>query len=95
MLNPDYSAEIYVNTSVEDQCRLIAHNRKMKEEEKIKSIKVNALKRAACMNQRAKSFSKLVANLPNDMMASEEPSTPLLIQLLLSMSTYIIKDSRT
>ena len=64
----------------------------MKEEEKIKNVKVNALKRAACMNQRAKSFAKLVANLPNDMMASEGPSNPLFLQVLLYLSTYIIKD---
>ena len=64
----------------------------MKEEEKIKNTKVNSLKRAAHMNQRATSFAKLVANLPNDMMASEDPSTPLL-QVLLSLSTEIIKDS--
>ena len=34
----------------------------------------------------------MVANLPNDMMDSEEPSTPLL-QVLLSLSTDIIKDT--
>ena len=44
------------------------------------------------MNQRVTSFAKLVANLPNDMMTSEDPSTPLL-QALLSLSTAIIKDS--
>ena len=65
----------------------------MKEEEKINNTKVNALKRAARMNQHAKSFTKLVANLPNYMMASEEPSTPLLLQVLLSLSTDIIKES--
>ena len=64
----------------------------MKEEENIKNTKVNALKRAARINQRATSLTKLVANLPNDMMASEDNSTPLL-QLLLSFSTDIIKDS--
>ena len=48
----------------------------MKEEEKIKNTKVNALKRADRINQRATSFAKLVANLPNDMMASEDNSTP-------------------
>ena len=37
-------------------------------------------------------FAKLVANLPNDIMASEDPSTPLR-QVLLSLSTDIIKDS--
>ena len=63
----------------------------MKEEEKTKNTKVNALKRAARINQRAKSFVKLVANLPNDMV-SEDPSTPLL-QVLLSLSTDIIKES--
>ena len=46
----------------------------------------------ARMNQRATLFAKLVANLPNDIMASEDPSTPLL-QVLLSFSTGIIKDS--
>ena len=45
------------------------------------------------MNQRAKLFAKLIAKLPNYMMASEEPSTPLLLQVLLSLSTNIIKDS--
>ena len=91
-MNSDSSAGIYVTTSVESQCRLIAQNRKMKEEEKIKNTKVNALKRAARMNLRVTSFAKLVANLPNVMMASEDPSTPLL-QVLLSLSTDIIKDS--
>ena len=45
-------------------------------------IKVNALKRA----------TQATAKLPNDMMASEDPSTPIL-QVLLSLSTDIIKDS--
>ena len=48
--NPESSASIYVNASVEDQCRLISQNRKMKEEENIKNTKVNALKRAALIN---------------------------------------------
>ena len=71
---------------------MIAENRKIKEEEKIKNSKVNALKRAAHINLRATSYAKLLANLPNDIMASEDPSTPLL-QVLLSLSTDIIKDS--
>ena len=91
-MNPDSSAGIYVTASVEAQCRMIAENQKIKEEEKIKNSKVNALKRAARINLRAAPFAKLVANLPNDMMASEDPSTPLL-QVLLSLSTDIIKDS--
>ena len=37
-------------------------------------------------------LTKLFANLPNDMMAYEDPSTPLL-QVLLSLSTDIIRDS--
>ena len=46
------------------------------------------------MNHCAKTFTKLVANLPNDMMTSEDPYTPLhLLQVLLSLSTNIIKDS--
>ena len=44
------------------------------------------------MNLRATFFAKLIANLPNYIMASEEPSNPLL-QVLLSLSTGIIKDS--
>ena len=64
----------------------------MKEEEKIKNTKVNALKRAARMNQRATTFAKLVTKLPNETMATEDPSTPLL-QVLLSLSTDIIEDS--
>ena len=64
----------------------------MKEEEKTKNTKVNSLKRATRMNQRAKSFVKLVNNLPNNMMASEDLSTPFLLQVLLYISTYIIKD---
>ena len=64
----------------------------MKEEEKIKNTKVNALKRAVRMNQRAKSFAKIFANLPNDMMDYEDHSTPLLLQVLLYISTDIIKD---
>ena len=71
---------------------MIDENRKMKEEEKIKNSKVNALKRASRINLRATSFAKLLANLPNDIMASEDPSTPLL-QVLLSLSTDIIKYS--
>ena len=91
-MNPDSSSGIYVTASVEAQSRLIAQNWKMKEEKKIKNTKVNALKRAARINQRATSLAKLVANLPNDMMASEDNSTPLL-QVFLSLSTEIIKDS--
>ena len=51
--NPDSSAGIYVTASVEAQCRMIAENRKIKEEEKIKNSKVNALIRAARINLRA------------------------------------------
>ena len=91
-MNPDSSSGIYVTASVEAQCRMIAENQKIKEEENIKNSKVNALKRAARMNLRAMSFAKLVAYLPNDIMASEDPSTPLL-QVLLSLLTDIIKDS--
>ena len=91
-MNPDSSDDIYVTASAEDWCRLIAQNLKMKEEEKINSTKVNALKRAARIKQRAKPFAKLVAKLPNDMMASEDKSTPLL-QVLLYLSTNIVKDS--
>ena len=90
-MNPDSSDGIYVTASVEAQCRLIAQNRKMKEEEKINNTKVNALKRASRINQRATLFAKLVANLPNEIMVSEDSSTPLL-QVLLSLSTDIIKD---
>ena len=91
-MNPDSSAGIYVTASVEAQCRMIAENRKIKEEEKIKNSKVNALKRAARINLRATSFAKLLANLPNYIMDSEDPFTSLL-QVLLSLSTDIIKDS--
>ena len=41
----DSSSWIYANALVEADCRLIDQNRKMKEEEKIKSIKLNALKK--------------------------------------------------
>ena len=75
-MNPDSSDGIYVTTSVEDQCRLIAQNQNMKEAEKINNKKVNALKRAASMNFRAMSFTKLVSNLSNEIMAYEDPSTP-------------------
>ena len=92
-INTDSSASIYVTASVEYQCRVIAQNRKMKEEEKIKNTKVNALKRSTRINHCAKLFTKLVANLPNDMMDSEDLTTPLLLQFLLSLSTDIIKDS--
>ena len=91
-MNHDYPAGIYVTASVESQCGLIDKNRNLKEEENINNTKVNALKRSARMNQHATSFAKLVANLPNDMMASEEKYIPLL-QVLLSLSTNIIKDS--
>ena len=62
IINPYSSAGIYVTASVEAQCRLISQNRKIKEEEKIKNTKVNALKRAVRMNLRATSFAKFVAN---------------------------------
>ena len=75
-MNPDPSAGIYVTSSVESQCRLIAQKRKMKEEEKINNTKVNDLKRATSINQRNKYFMKLVANLTNNMMDSEDPSNP-------------------
>ena len=91
-MNPDSSAGIYFTASVEAQCRVIAHNRNMKEGEKIKNTKENDLKRAARMNLRAMLFAKLVANLPNDMMDYEDPST-LLLQVLLFLSTDIIRDS--
>ena len=92
-MKPESSSGVYVAASGEYQCRLIAQKRKIKEEEKIKNTKVNVLKRATCMNQCAKSFAKLVANLPNEIMAYEDPSTPLLLQVILSLSTNIIKDS--
>ena len=91
-MNPESSAGICVTASVEDQCRLIPQNRKMKQEEKINNTKVNALKRAARMNQRATTFAKLATKLPNETRASEDPATPLL-QVLLSLSTDIIEDS--
>ena len=49
--------------------------------------------KGACINQRDKSFAKLFANLPNDMVDYENPSTPLLLQVILSLSANIIKDS--
>ena len=45
------------------------------------------------MNQRANFFAKLVTKLPNDMMYYEDPSTPLLLIVLISLVTNIIKDS--
>ena len=54
---------------------------------------MNALKRAARMILRTTSFAKLVTNLPNDIMASEYPSSPIFVQFLLSLATDIIKDS--
>ena len=39
IMKPESPAGIYATTSVESQCRLIAQNRKMKEEEKIKKHK--------------------------------------------------------
>ena len=58
-MNPEYSAGIYVIASMEYEYILISQNRRMKEEGKIKMIKLNALKRAARMNQSGKSFVKL------------------------------------
>ena len=91
--NPDSSSGIYVTTSVEAQCRLISQNRNMKEEENIKNTKVNDLKRAAYMNQHTNFPTELVTNPPNYTMDYEYPSTPLLLQVLLSLSTDTIKDS--
>ena len=70
-MNPESSSGIYVTTLMEAKCRLITRNRKLKEDEDIKKIKVNYLKRAARMNQCAKLFAKLVANFKNYMMAYE------------------------
>ena len=49
-MKPDSPDVIYVTASVEAHHRLISQSRKMKEEEKIKSKNVNALKRAAHIN---------------------------------------------
>ena len=76
IMNHDSSDRIYVTKSVEAHYIFISQNTNMKEEEKIKNIKLNGLKRNAHMKQRAKSFTKLVANLPSDIMPSEDPSTP-------------------
>ena len=76
-MNPDSPDGIYVTASVEAQCKFISQNQKMKEEEKIKNTKVNALKRSARINQHAKSFVKLVANLPNDMASEQSICTEL------------------
>ena len=84
IMNPDSSAGIYITASLEAQCILIAQKRKKKDEEKIKNTKANALKRTARMNQLSTSFAKPVSNLLNDMMDSEENSTPLL-QVFLSL----------
>ena len=75
-MNPYSSSGIYVTASVESQYILVAQNWNMKEEEKIKNTNVNALKRAARMNQQDKSFANLFANIPNDMVDSGYPSTP-------------------
>ena len=91
-MDPDSSSGIYATASVEAQCILISQNWKTKEEEKIKNTKVNALKSAARMNQRIKSFAKLVAKIQKDKMASDDPSTTLILQGLPSLSTDIIKD---
>ena len=67
----------------------------MKEEENIKNLKVNTLKRAANKNQHVKSFAKIfkaAANLPNDIMTYEGPSNSIL-QVPLSLSTKIVKYS--
>ena len=82
IMNPDSSAGIYFTVSLEAQCRLIAQNHNMKDEEKINNTKVNYLKRDAHINQRATSFTKIVTNIPNDMMVSEDNSTPLLQVLI-------------
>ena len=66
--NHESSYGVYFTSSVEAERRLIDQNCKMKEEDIIKMIKVNALKRDAFMNQLVKSFVKLVeanVNLPN------------------------------
>ena len=59
IIKPDSSSGIYFTASVEAECRFISQNQNMKQEEKIKVIKANAMKRAACMNQRIKSFAKI------------------------------------
>ena len=49
--NSKSSLGIYVTASVEAECRLVSHHWKMKEEDKIKMIKVNVLKRADRIKQ--------------------------------------------
>ena len=59
IMKPDSSSGIYVTASAEADYILTTQKKKVKEEDKIKNIKVNALKRAARMNQRGKLFAKL------------------------------------
>ena len=64
-MNPESSSGIYVTASVESECKLIAQNWNMKEVEKIKMIRINALKRSSYMNQRRKLLVKLARQPPN------------------------------
>ena len=58
------------------------------------SIKVNAFKKSARVTKCGRSFTKLLeatAKFPINMNNSDDPSNPLL-QVLLSLSTYTIKE---
>ena len=73
---------------------MISQNRKMQEEEKKITSKVNALKKSARITKRGGSFvelSEATAELHRDTKTSESPSDPLL-QVLLFLSTDTIKD---
>ena len=67
-MNPESPYGIFVTVSVKYYCRLIAQNWMMKDEEKIKMIKLNTLKRATHINQRGNSFAKLARQPPNSQM---------------------------
>ena len=87
------SSGIYVTASVEAECHMISQNRKMQEEEKKRTSKVNALKKSSHIIKRGRSFAKLLeatSKLHRHMKTSEDPRDPL-IQFLLSLYTDSIK----
>ena len=77
-MNPEYSSGIYVTASVEDECHMIDHNRKMQEKENIITSKVNVLKNSAHITNHGRSFVKILESteeLHRDIKTSEDPST--------------------
>ena len=74
---------------------MISQNRKIQEEEKKRTLKVNAFKKSSCTTKGESSFAKILeetSELHQDMKTSDKPSDPLL-QFPISLTTNTIKEA--